>query len=66
MARYFSKAQKQAVELVSGRTGEADHVVPYSQGGETSVDNCQILSPTANRKKGAGNFIPREWQEEFF
>ena len=66
MARYFSKAQKQAAELVSGRTGEADHVVPYSQGGETSVDNCQILSPTANRKKGAGNFIPREWQEEFF
>lgn len=29
------------------------------------MENCQILSPTANRKKGAFQFKPRLWQEEF-
>lgn len=63
--RRFSKKQKQAVELVSGKAGEADHVVPYSRGGETTVENCQILLPSANRKKGAFEFNPRQWQAEF-
>lgn len=63
--RRFTKKQKQAVELVSGKTGEADHVVPYSRGGQTTVENCQILRPSANRKKGAFEFQPRKWQGEF-
>ena len=64
--RTFSKRQKQAVALVEDREGEADHIYPYSKGGRTSVDNCQILSQRANNKKGAFAFKPRDWQERFF
>lgn len=64
--RLFTKKQKQAVELVTGRTGHGDHIIPYSKGGETSVENCQLLSQSANAKKGDFFFKPRRWQEEFF
>ncbi len=30
---------------------EYDHIIPYSQGGPTSVENCQILSTRINRQK---------------
>lgn len=63
--REFSKKQKQAVELVSDRTGEADHITPYSLGGETKVENCQMLDSTMNKKKSAFQFKPRKWQTEF-
>lgn len=33
---------------------EADHVVPHSKGGPTSVENGQVLCRTHNREKGAG------------
>lgn len=65
MSRQFSKAQKQAVELVQDRTGEADHIKPFSVGGNTTVENCQILDRTTNKKKGAFEFKPRKWQTEF-
>lgn len=65
MGRIFSKMQKQAVGIVTGRTGEADHVKPYSKGGETKVENCQIVSRKENRMKGAVAFTPREWQLRF-
>ncbi|CAM6029022.1 unnamed protein product [Sphagnum compactum] len=29
-----------------------DHIVPYSKGGESTLDNCQLLQATANRAKG--------------
>lgn len=32
---------------------EADHITPWSQGGKTSVDNCQLLCLNHNRTKGA-------------
>ena len=63
--RAFSKKEKLAVELVSGRTGDADHINPHSKGGKTTVENCQIISPTANKKKGAFVYKPRKWQQEF-
>lgn len=63
--RAFSDAERLAVELVQDKTGEADHIAPWSAGGKTSVENCQILSQTANRKKGAFEFKPRKWQAEF-
>lgn len=63
--RRFSSKQRQAVELVSDRTGEADHINPYSLGGETEVENCQILESAANKKKAAFKFKPRKWQTEF-
>jgi len=63
--RFFSKSQKQAVELVTDRTGEADHINPYSLGGETKVENCQMLPSTINKSKSAFQFKPRKWQAEF-
>lgn len=30
---------------------EYDHIVPYSQGGRTELDNCQILQTRANHSK---------------
>jgi superfamily II DNA or RNA helicase len=64
--RLFTKTQKQAVELVTGKTGQGDHVIPHSKGGQTSVENCQLISGAANAKKGSFFFKPRRWQEEFF
>lgn len=66
MRRLFTKRQKQAVELVTGASGHGDHIVPHSKGGKTSVENCQLISKTANLKKGDFFFKPRRWQEEFY
>ena len=30
---------------------EADHIIPWSQGGRTTAENCQMLSKKANRNK---------------
>lgn len=29
-----------------------DHVVPYSKGGRSTLDNCQVMQAAANRAKG--------------
>jgi superfamily II DNA or RNA helicase len=63
--RIFSKNQRIAAELVEGRTGEMDHITPYSKGGQTVIENSQIISSSMNKKKGAFNFVPRKWQGEF-
>lgn len=31
---------------------EADHIVPWSKGGQTAIENCQMLCKACNRKKG--------------
>lgn len=63
--RRFSKRERQAVELVSGSTGDqADHIKPLSAGGVTSVENCQLIG-SVNQVKGSADFVPREWQVEF-
>lgn len=64
-SRRFTRKQRQAVELITGRTGEADHIQPYARGGQTSVENCQMISAETNRAKGAFHFEPRKWQAEF-
>lgn len=66
MARQFSRKQRQAVALATGRAGDADHIFPHSAGGPTSVENCQLISASANRRKSAFVFKPRKWQTEFF
>lgn len=63
--RSFSDAERKAVELVQDKTGEADHIVPWSAGGRTTVENCQMLDATANKKKSNAEFKPRKWQSEF-
>ena len=65
MPRRFTEQQKFAAKLMSDRDGEADHIRPFSDGGETEVENCQILSPLSNKKKGAFSFAPRKWQADF-
>ena len=34
---------------------EADHIIPWSAGGITSVENSQALCPSCNKKKGASD-----------
>lgn len=29
-----------------------DHIIPYSKGGKSTLDNCQVLQATVNRSKG--------------
>jgi len=31
---------------------EADHITPWSKGGKTDTDNCQMLCAEDNRAKG--------------
>ena len=31
---------------------EADHIIPWSKGGKTVADNCQMLCRVCNRDKG--------------
>ena len=40
-------------EALTVTTFEIDHVVPVSQGGETSLDNLCLSCPSCNRHKGA-------------
>jgi len=34
------------------RSGEADHIIAWSKGGETTISNGQMLCRKCNRKKG--------------
>jgi superfamily II DNA or RNA helicase len=63
--RRFSKKQKDAVSLVTGGEGHGDHIKPHSKGGQTTVENCQLISPAANLKKGNYHEDLRRWQKEF-
>jgi len=63
--RAFSKNQKrEAFERQKGicvkckkkfeiEEMEADHITPWSKGGRTDADNCQLLCADDNRRKGA-------------
>ena len=64
--RLFTQKQKSAVAIVTGREGDGDHIMPASNGGITKVENCQNISPSTNKKKGAFAFEARKWQQEFF
>ncbi|EPZ35097.1 hypothetical protein O9G_005700 [Rozella allomycis CSF55] len=37
---------------------EYDHIIPYSKGGKTEVENCQLLQTRVNRLKGADDNNP--------
>lgn len=65
MARFFGKHDRAAAELMTGRSGHADHITPYSRGGATDINNLQLTPADVNRKKGAFHYEPRPWQQEF-
>lgn len=65
MARLFGKHDRAAAELMTGRSGHADHITPYSRGGATDITNLQLIPADVNRKKGAFHYEPRPWQQEF-
>lgn len=87
-ARQFGPAQRMAMLLRSGgkcescgvaielSTFHADHVVPWSKGGPTTLSNAQALCRSCNLAKSSTMTVPfhnhlppgwtlRKWQEEF-
>ncbi|XP_076947609.1 uncharacterized protein LOC143619604 isoform X2 [Bidens hawaiensis] len=36
-----------------------DHILPYSKGGQSTLENCQVLQATVNRSKGNRTEISR-------
>lgn len=80
MRRLFSRREKNALYLAQdGKCAlcgaslddgwHADHIDPYSHGGETDITNGQALCPTCNLKKGnkvtKHTITPRRFQQEF-
>lgn len=65
MARLFSKSQKFVMEQMTGRSGDADHIIPWSKGGETTINNMQLIPKGINSVKGVFKYEPRGWQCEF-
>jgi superfamily II DNA or RNA helicase len=68
MKRAFGAKERLAVAIVGDVDVEenaADHIQPFSEEGKTVVENCQLISPAANRKKSDFVFAPREWQKGF-
>lgn len=70
-SRTFSRSQKQAALDIAGglcqscgipitiNNMHADHIVPWSSGGKTIIENCQALCPNCNLKKGSKMSLPR-------
>jgi len=44
---------------------EYDHIIPFSKGGETTVENCQILQSRVNRSKGNKDQLDRTVLEQY-
>jgi superfamily II DNA or RNA helicase len=76
LQRLFNSKQRQELYIESGakcqlcgdvleRGWHADHVVPFSKGGPTTLDNGQALCRKCNLAKGDANpILLREWQIE--
>ena len=66
--RAFTHREKACLSVVQdvGIEGmEADHVVPYSVGGETDLANGSLIMAETNRAKSDFVFAPRRWQKNF-
>ncbi|XP_054805004.1 uncharacterized protein LOC129308052 isoform X2 [Prosopis cineraria] len=40
---------------------EYDHIIPFSKGGESTADNCQILQTRVNRFKSNRDQVDQDW-----
>ncbi len=74
--RFFSTTQRNEIFVMyKGRCAicgekldenwQADHIIPWSQGGRTVIENGQPTCETCNKKKGVSTMKPREWQAKF-
>ncbi|KAL6011991.1 hypothetical protein ACLOJK_002458 [Asimina triloba] len=43
---------------------EYDHIIPFSKGGESTVENCQILQSRVNRYKGDKEWLDKKKLED--
>ncbi|RKX63595.1 MAG: hypothetical protein DRP42_07455 [Tenericutes bacterium] len=50
--------------VIAWKTFHADHVTPYSLGGETVLSNGQALCEACNLRKGNKMFEPLPWQND--
>ncbi|OMJ90170.1 hypothetical protein SteCoe_7566 [Stentor coeruleus] len=64
----FDAAGNPVLNILRGCLGqfchEYDHILPFSKGGETSVENCQILQTHLNRYKSNRNLSLEELKKE--
>ncbi|XP_057952129.1 uncharacterized protein LOC131146510 isoform X2 [Malania oleifera] len=44
---------------------EYDHIIPYSKGGESIEENCQILQTRVNRLKSAKDYVDKSLLEGY-
>ena len=62
--RAFSKTQRKMLALIAGgrcekcgvtldKSFHADHILPWSRGGKTIIQNGAALCPSCNLKKGS-------------
>ena len=49
-------------EILSIEDSEVDHIIPFSLGGKTVLENAQLLHRHCNREKS--DSLDEEWEEE--